>query len=275
MDEQPKSRPNLINRLPPEIAFKILSALPDIRSLQAVVLSCRTFYSAFSGIKDSIANNVLLNQVDIDVLPEAITMSAAKSTLLPSFEDGREREQAISNFIRQNVAQRPKPPQIWPLDRSLRIGRFHSCVEQWAMRYIAHVPAADEKCTQRALYLFETYWTLFRKMEENRKLSQQKRQFFPSLSREIAIYLVGVEDFIMADIQPVIIELGDKFEFEWFQGFGRRELVRRATTPWTEGILTLGLERLYQITTAQTSDDRECVRAILKNVQKYDDTKTF
>ncbi|KAI0876893.1 hypothetical protein GGS24DRAFT_498331 [Hypoxylon argillaceum] len=166
-----------IERPPTEIVCMILSALPDVASLLAAVLSCPRFYAALLGDEASVTSRVVLNQIDVSVLPEA-TAAWESSQLRPRNNDGQNKK-AIMDFVARNIRQRQTTPKSWSLKEALRLGRLYSCVEQWAKKFAEKTLASNAASRalpgatdmeifriQRALYRFEIYCYLFRETPE-------------------------------------------------------------------------------------------------------------
>ena len=72
----PNSR---FEQLPVETKQAIFSSLTDIASLRAAVLTCSSLYHAFKNAEDLITASVMLNEIDIDVLPEAFIAHASET----------------------------------------------------------------------------------------------------------------------------------------------------------------------------------------------------
>ncbi|KAK8065480.1 hypothetical protein PG997_012227 [Apiospora hydei] len=175
MDEARDTRPSTLEGLPVELVRLVLAGLPDVASLQATVLSCPLFYGAFQEAEAAIATQVLLNQMDASVLPEA--MAAAESTRLRLHPDAEPlAEMAVAGFMDRNLRNRPAPPTSWSLLDALRVARLHAAVEEFAVRFANEAMATprlspsrsiDVTCQElcrieRTLYLFEIYCNLFR-----------------------------------------------------------------------------------------------------------------
>jgi hypothetical protein len=94
MDE---GRSSPIEGLPVELLRIVLSALPDVTLLQAASLSCPLFYTAFLEAETSSTTHVLLNQVDVNVLPEA--MAASESSWLRPHDTEPQSRKAIMDFV--------------------------------------------------------------------------------------------------------------------------------------------------------------------------------
>ncbi|KAK7967580.1 uncharacterized protein PG986_001857 [Apiospora aurea] len=114
MDETRDTRPSTLEGLPVELVRLVLAGLPDVASLRATVLSCPIFYGAFQEAEAAIVKQVLLNQMDASVLPEA--MAAAESTRLRLHPDAEPlAEMTVAGFMDQNLRNRPAPPTSWSL----------------------------------------------------------------------------------------------------------------------------------------------------------------
>ncbi|KAL2210303.1 hypothetical protein CC79DRAFT_1319236 [Sarocladium strictum] len=72
MSLQNRGRQTAMGKLPIELIRTILAAVPDVRSLHSATVSCPLFYLSFLGVESSITSQVLLNQIDDTVLPEAL-----------------------------------------------------------------------------------------------------------------------------------------------------------------------------------------------------------
>ncbi|KAJ2988039.1 hypothetical protein NUW58_g4185 [Xylaria curta] len=251
MNEDKEPQPGPIEGLPVELVRMILSALPDVVSLQAAALSCPLFYTAFLDAETSIATNVLLNQVDASVLPEAIAASESSWLRPHDTVPRRQTRKVITDFVAGNLCQRPTLPKSWLLKKALHIGRFHSCVEQLAEQFaeaaLTKGPAArsqssatyQERCRiQRALY------------------REQKQLFFANFSPWENEQLGCIHDFLVRAISPAF---NDVVEHDIAWGAYNVEFGDRIDAPYTQNVLSLGLKKLYQITRAETYDDRERV----------------
>lgn len=93
----------LMKTLPVELVGVILLALPDVSSLQAAVISCPLLYHAFLEAEEAITAQVLSNQIDASVLPEA--MAAFESSRLRTHEteaiSGGKRQVAFLDIIQK------------------------------------------------------------------------------------------------------------------------------------------------------------------------------
>ena len=98
-NEEPQPSP--FYRLPVELVQDILEFIPSVSSLHAAILSCSLVYTVFLDAEETITTTVLLNQIDADVLPEAV-MAFKSSQLRPHDADPKCRE-AILGFVHRNL----------------------------------------------------------------------------------------------------------------------------------------------------------------------------
>lgn len=172
MDLTQEFRLSPIERLPVELVLEILEAVPDPASLRAVVLSCPLFYNLFSKQESNITEQVLLNQIDIDVLPEAI--AAVESSYIRRDRIRYPRSYVFSDFLTDNIRLRPSVARYWALSKALRLGPLHVVVDSLAMKFAMtalnqpplnqskHIPTRLEICRiERAFYWFEIYRNIF------------------------------------------------------------------------------------------------------------------
>lgn len=61
-----------LERMPMELRQQLLRSLPDLMSLRSTILTCQSFYQAFINAQVFITTSIVTNQVDSDVLPEAV-----------------------------------------------------------------------------------------------------------------------------------------------------------------------------------------------------------
>lgn len=270
----------------------ILSALPDVMSLQAAVLSCPLFYSAFLRAKTSVTTHVLLNRVDASVFPDAIAASESAEVRL---QDKRARSQsrsaiwdlssqsreavmepfrsrirkAIEDFVARNLRQRPTLPKSLSLKEALRLERFHSCVEQLAEQFaettLAKCPGArpqpgttyQERCRiQRALYRFEIFRNLFGGPDRLLPIvpSEKKPLFFDNFPPWEIEQLGCIHDFLFRAIKPAFNDVAEHC-IEWVAaGVEYAEDLEDAL--YAQYILTLGLEELWRIARAEGYAER-------------------
>ena len=156
--------------MPVELMQQLLGFLPDLMSLK---LTCSSIHKAFISAEHLITASVLKNQVDPEVLPEAV--AALDSSYL------RERTyERICEFVHDHLDSRRSQLQPWTLSEALRLVSLHRHVQSFAAAFASealtkepvldelnaipkHSPSSDEiHCIQRALYRFALYCNLFR-----------------------------------------------------------------------------------------------------------------
>ena len=125
-----------LEQLPAELQQMILSALPDVQSLQAAILCCSTIHAAFISAEASVTSRVLLNEIDSDVIPEAF---AALRSLYPS-KPVRPRNPDIYNdvdyqFAEQYLQRRCQRSGPRRISDALRIVKLHDCIRIWAATF--------------------------------------------------------------------------------------------------------------------------------------------
>jgi hypothetical protein len=108
--------------LPLETRQAVMRALPDVESLKWLVLSCSSFYHAFRDAESLITIRVLLNEVHLDVLLEAVAV-------FESARNGSWTRQEITDFA---LDRRIPPPQSWTLADALSISKLYSHVHYFA-----------------------------------------------------------------------------------------------------------------------------------------------
>ena len=206
--ESTKSSSYLEN-LSVELKQTILSGIADIISLRAAALSCPALYSALLGAETHIVTRVLLNEVDVGVLPEAII--AQEALRLESCT-----EKLAQEFIARHLSERHLPPQKWSLCDAIRIAKLHACVSELALQFIATVTTKSsiiasrsvtraEICRiERALYRFELFCNLFRGFENShhRLLERLFDRFFFNFSPWEIEQLACVHDYLVQLICP-------------------------------------------------------------------------
>lgn len=187
-----------------ELVRMVLSAAPDVESLRAAVVSCPLFYRAFLEAEASVTEQVLLNQIDASVLPDARL----------AFES---REGIVDFTTAQSLRERSTLPQTWSLRDALRLGRLHPHVEKFAnvfawesltkspLNQSKLISTRPEICRmQRALYRFETYFNLFRDPPDvpSSTLEEQRRLFFANYAPWENEQLGCIHDFLVRVISP-------------------------------------------------------------------------
>lgn len=217
-DKHEKVRPSPIEALSVELVRMILSALPDIATLQKTVISCPLFYDAFLEVDRPISTQILLTRVDSDVLPEAIAaLESSKARNIRSGTKDVDCREAVTEFVAQYLRQRPEPPQFWTLREAFLLDRLHAGVDWFANHYATEALTKDplnrtqtpitpqEKARfQRALYRFEIYCNLFRQANRVESIfyPDQKTLFFSNFAPWEIEQLGCVHDYLVRAVAP-------------------------------------------------------------------------
>lgn len=217
-DEHETAQPSPIESLSVELVRMILSALPDVATLQKTAISCPLFYHAFLEVEKSISTQILSLQMDYDVLPEAVAaFESSKARNIHSGTKDIDCLEAVTDYIARNLRQRPEPPKLWTLNEALRLEQLHISVSWFANKIATEALAKDPlnrtnaiatpqeiSRIQRALYRFEIYCDLFRQI--NRKQSvfypNQKTLFFSNFAPWEIEQLGCVHDFLARAVTP-------------------------------------------------------------------------
>ncbi|RSL59521.1 hypothetical protein CEP54_007236 [Fusarium duplospermum] len=168
---------SFLERLPVEIFKLILSELDDFQSLSSAIFSCRAVHSAFTCNKSSIARRVLVNQVDIQVLPEAISAFEA-SRLHPRCAPQEFLDFVARHFSNRSTRDLTISGTVTELATFARLDIF---VRKLALMFaddcLAKAPAetgcdvpptlTEKARICRALYRFETFCYLSRRAPFN------------------------------------------------------------------------------------------------------------
>lgn len=152
--------------LPLEAKQAILSSLTDIAALQATALTCSSLYHAFKNAEQIIVGEVFLNQVDIDVLPEALIAHASKSST------------QAGGFAAENLRTRLLiTNKRWKISEVLPLSNFSRYVNYFAVDFARKALASSPRETasgpsreelnriKRAFYRFEIYRNMVSTLE--------------------------------------------------------------------------------------------------------------
>ena len=213
-----------MERMPVELRQELLGFLPDLISLRSAVLTCSSFYEAFISAEVLVTTRVLGNQVDLEVLPEALAVLES-SHLQPW------TRQRIQDFVRDHLdSRKPQLPSQWTLAQAISLGSLHRHVQSFATAFASdaltkqlganelntipnYPPSHDEiHRIQRALYRFELYCNLFR--DPKRTLFNIKEQiplFFFKFSPWEIEQLGIIHDYLFRVISPGIVLLHHLF----------------------------------------------------------------
>ncbi|KAI8625206.1 hypothetical protein F5Y19DRAFT_489879 [Xylariaceae sp. FL1651] len=239
MNKDQDCRQSPVERLPLELVQMILSAVPDVASLQTAVLSCPTFYYAFQKVQNTITAQVLRNRIDVSVLPEAI--AAYESSWVPPLDDRYvpQCRKAIANFVTKNIRTRQIAPTSYPLRNALQLERFHFYVDAMAEKFIkaaltkeplsraGSIVTHQERCRiERALYRFEIFCNLFcEELLNDIQCGREDEFFFLNFSPWENEQLHCINDFLHRAVCPAWNDVAEH-------------------------------DKLYQITEAETYEER-------------------
>lgn len=163
----------VIEKLPVELIRMVLAAIPNVRSLFSAVMSCPLFYLSFIDVDSHITPQVLLNQIDRTVLPEALAALDSLALLhMPLADRG-----GVGRPGTRSRALRSRDISCCPtsLRHTLVLGRLHEHVQYFTEVFVAQCLSKDplkrvskpithkERCRiERAFYRFDMLCGYFR-----------------------------------------------------------------------------------------------------------------
>ncbi|KAK7751889.1 hypothetical protein SLS62_006190 [Diatrype stigma] len=267
--------------LPPEMVTAILYSVTDLDTLANVAVSSRTLHTAFKVNETRLIRRLLIDNIGQEVLPDAlIAYSCTPPSLRP--RDVQEidppRLSTMADWWvrcaeeRVRTISRPELGSIeFNMARALELERTHVHVAALAERFIQRCsettqvglgdtftllpPSSTEKTRiARALYLFETFCTLFGYMNP-RKLSESVHFLRKYEPWEIA-QLGVIHDFLAREIIPVFTDVAKEAAARGDDTFGRDCDI---ACDWIQYTLSLGLEKIHTLLTAKTDAERRKV----------------
>jgi hypothetical protein len=211
MDSRSSNAKSPFEMLPLEARQAVMCALPDVESLKWLVLACSSFYHDFRDAESFITTRVLLNEVHLDVLPEAVVV-------FESARNGSWTRQGIIDFASQHLDRRMPPPQSWTLADALSISKLYSHVHYFATdfackclgiqaleRGVQQSPPSQLEIAriERTLYRFEMYCNIFKDFR-NPVLSvdEQREIFFSRFSPCENEQLACIHDYLYRKVSP-------------------------------------------------------------------------
>ena len=203
-----------LEQLPLEAKQAILSSLTDIASLKATALTCSSFYYALKNAEQLIITEVLFNEIDIDVLPEAIVAGKVKTWT---------RTAVFAANIFQS-RQPISPKKRWEISELLPLSKIAKHINFFAadlaekalasMPPVSLPPSREElNRIKRALYRFEIYCNLFRSLGSSTQVLQPRlhgpraNAFFGCFSAWENEQLTCVYDYLFSAVAPGIFFL--------------------------------------------------------------------
>ncbi|ERS95277.1 hypothetical protein HMPREF1624_08489 [Sporothrix schenckii ATCC 58251] len=272
MEKDRQCQASPIETLSVELVHLILSAVPDVESLRAAVLSCPLFYGCFLEAEASTTALVLRNQIDDSVLPEA--MAAAASLQLRPHGAQQNDKDAVEHFVANSLRR------TLSLRDALLLGRLHIYVDRWATKFVTAALGQDalhksqpglaatyqEICRiERALYRNEIYCNLFREVPTKQSITsltrttpsilyaEQKELFFANFARWENEQLGCIHDFLARAVSPSFDDVAEH-DISW--GVSCVPYGVGVGSPPLEHVLSWGLARLYHLTEAETYEER-------------------
>jgi hypothetical protein len=214
MDQKAANPKSALEVLPIEVKQAIMSTLPDVWSLKSIALTSSPLYRAFTGAEVLITSRVLLNEVELDVLPEAA--AALESSRLKPWT-----RQRIQDFVFQHLYSRGPPPQKWTLSDALLISKLYDYVHYFAadlasktlvkppiLTYLKsnQAPLSQNEITRiiRAFYRFEIYCNIFRDPKRTINVRKQRDIFFSNFSPWENEQLACIHDYLFQVVSPGI-----------------------------------------------------------------------
>ncbi|KAI1377752.1 hypothetical protein F4677DRAFT_415410 [Hypoxylon crocopeplum] len=241
---------------PLELIQRMLAHL-DLASLRNAALSCRTFLVAFNSAEVLITSEILLRQIDLDVLPEAILVH--KSSLLgkPSVDKG-------IKFANTYLKSRTPAPSQWRLVDALPLERFHHFVNYFANtlanealekqpRLLALGEQPKPSCEEihrfeRALYRFQLYCNVVGDVFPE-DLDKLRDMFFVHFAAWENEQLACIHEYLMRVVAKPFNYLVDH-DITW--GYLGVLYICHHSSEYGQFIISRGLEMAYRLSTAST-----------------------
>ena len=176
---------------PLELKHCILSALPDVSTLRAAVLSHSSIYHAFKSAENIITTDVLQNQIPADLLPDA-------RIVLDSSRLNQWSRDKVRTLLKSYTGRRGERYTKWTLSDAIRVGKLYEHVSffskdlankalsAWPKNNLYNPLTDPLSSTEirrlcRTFYRFELYCNLFRQYayeDERYTRREQKTIFF-------------------------------------------------------------------------------------------------
>ncbi|KAH9884417.1 hypothetical protein F4778DRAFT_762890 [Xylariomycetidae sp. FL2044] len=280
-------KPSYIQTLPVELRILILSFISDMPSLANAALSCHAMYDVLTG-KPDIIRSVLVNEVGLDVLPEAIQAHQCS----PPFKriqpvdpnmDGsskKYRDQTrqswlyISEYI-QKMQREPVDSVTWTMSQAFELRNFHSdavlkivdhfiqaCSESPYIpgnkALFSKTPASQTEKDRiaRTLYRFEIYRRLFGilNLHDSRERKRLSYLFLAKFAPWENAQLATIYDFMARE---VVSKFDDFAAHDVIWGKERTILDLHDKDWHIQYYLVLGLPRILKIATSKSFQDQE------------------
>ncbi|KAI1080250.1 hypothetical protein F5B20DRAFT_541391 [Whalleya microplaca] len=284
---------NPFNRLPIELRWCILESVPDVQSLASAALACHAFYVAFIDKQDGLIKKVLINCIGLGSFREAVMAHQCfppylsvqvNKTRWPTAEQPQQPQQPqqqllmynyISDFLQR--LERPSlppsfPSDTWTMRDALTLSKFHLQVVSTLAKRLTHTCAresstmcplkdsfssfplsrSEEDRIARALYRFELFRKLFGCFtfffEETH--NQLHNIFFTKFGPLENAQLGCIHDLLGIEIETAVKAVAEHSMVEFDPDISIDDAP-------IQHILTLGLEKILEIVSCDTYEDRE------------------
>ncbi|KAI1662177.1 hypothetical protein F4813DRAFT_384889 [Daldinia decipiens] len=281
---------NPLECLPSELRHCILASLSDVTSLISAASSCRILYATFKESESIIIWNVLINSLGSSVLPIATITYRCSPPFCsesPECQIGSLRDEMVkslktyaSEFMGNLEPSTPSPTEFSMRDAIALDAYHHQVVLKLTQNLIqaysrtsssyldighslqALSPSSSEKeRIARSLYQFEIFRRLFGCLRRWAHRAQDLNMvFFSKFAPWENAQLACIHDFLARQLIPVFNEIA-RHDVVW----GGEYLVNfdaNIDDNTIQHLLTLGLERIILITSAESYRDREALLKI-------------
>ncbi len=190
----------MFTSLSPEIKHAIFCSLPDVASLEALVLTCSSFYHTFLTAQSLVLKEIMRSQISADVISLAVVVSKS-CDLRPWSRAG------VLDFLSHFLEHRA--PIMWTLPRALHVSHLHSHIKFFAAEFAATKLAGEAQSRpsisethriERTFYVFELYCNLFRARKPANKdrfsAEEQRDLFFAKFAPWENEQLACVHDYL-------------------------------------------------------------------------------
>ncbi|MCJ1434095.1 hypothetical protein MMC27_003461 [Xylographa pallens] len=276
--EQPIQRLNqLVKSFPVELTQLILCALPDAVTLRALILSHSSFYRAFVAGRSLITLQVLLNQIPPNLLPDAVAV--LKSCRLKPWS-----RELVQGFLVYYHEGRFSTLPAWTISDAIPVSALYDDIAFFmadfstvalAAHPITGIPdvsplpltSHEKSRISQAFYRFELYCNLFRERrwkDDRFRPEEQRDMFFDKYSPWENEQLACVHDYLYRRMVAVYNEFA-AHDIEWGEEsvtYGVDDW-HAPENSWKQGILSLGLNYLRRLVTAETYE--ECYQLLAPN----------
>lgn len=209
-----------LTSLPVEIQEIILSQLDSFRTLEYIAVTCRTFKDLVLYHPQGIIDRILESVIPDEVFPEAITFFEASRLPTTNAEIVQELLGRYFTSLKGNMGPRPR----FSLSEATALEKYHQLIQRFTQIFIStalskHPITGDEVKPpwlvtkreqyriQRALYRFELYWKLFKRLEKKDR-SQRHPQLAITLQHHSKLYfdhfapweneqIICIQDFLL------------------------------------------------------------------------------